>query len=180
MRALLRRFNPLMLCAALVAASAYAQTATVLGYWREPRGSIIRIVPCDQRLCIEIAELPPGNRHPAVDGRNPDPKLRTRPLCGLRIGDGFVQVDPQHASGGHLYDPRSGRTYSGEMTADGNLLHLRGYVGLRIFGRTATWARASQPPPCRPQRQAAPAPAPKRARYSVYTVPVPSVPTTSN
>ena len=166
MSALLRRFNPLILCAALAAASAYAQSATVLGYWREPRGSIIRIAPCDRQLCIEIAELPPGH-HAVADGRNPDPRLRTRPLCGLRIGEGFVEVDPQHARGGHLYDPRNGRTYSGDMTADGNLLHLRGYFGLRIFGRTATWARASQPPPCPRQRQEAPASAPKRTRYSV-------------
>jgi hypothetical protein len=80
--------------------------------------------------------------------RNPDPKLRERPLCGLQIGDGFVEVDAQHARGGHLYDPRSGRTYSGQMTAEGNLLRLRGYVGLPILGRTEIWARASKPPPC--------------------------------
>ena len=74
--------------------------------------------------------------------------MRERPLCGLRIGTGFVEVDPQHARAGHVYDPKSGRTYSGEMRAEGNLLHLRGYVGLPIFGRTETWTRAAPPPPC--------------------------------
>lgn len=136
-----------ILCVALAATTAFAQTATVLGYWREPGGSVIRVVPCDRRLCVEIVRLPGGN-HPATDARNPDPKLRSRPLCGLRIGEGFVQVDPQTARGGHLYDPRSGRTYSGQMTAEGNLLRLRGYLGLPVFGRTQTWTRASRPPPC--------------------------------
>lgn len=147
MRTLPRRHPPFILCAALAAASAYAQSPTVLGYWREPGGSVILISPCDQALCVRIVML--SNRSPAAtDSHNPDPKLRSRPLCGLRIGEGFVEADPQHARGGQLYDPRSGRTYRGQMTADGNFLHLRGYVGLPIFGRTATWVRASQPPPC--------------------------------
>lgn len=142
-----RRVSPFIVCAALAAASAYAQTPTVLGYWREPHGSIIRIAPCDHQLCVEIAAVSVRNR-PVTDLRNPDPRLRNRPLCGLRIGAGFVEVDPQHARSGHLYDPRNGRTYSGQMTAEGNLLHLRGYVGLPMFGRTQTWVRASPPPPC--------------------------------
>ncbi|HEY7888370.1 MAG TPA: DUF2147 domain-containing protein [Steroidobacteraceae bacterium] len=132
---------------ALAVASAYTQTPTVLGYWREPGGSIIRVAPCPQQLCVEIAKLPAG-KHGTTDSHNPDPKLRNRPLCGLWVGAGFIAIDPQHAREGHLYDPRSGRTYSGEMTAEGNLLHLRGYVGLRIFGRTETWVRAAPPPPC--------------------------------
>lgn len=147
MRAPPRRYFPFILCAALAAASAYAQGPTVLGYWQEPRGSVILISRCDHALCVQIAML--SSRSPvATDRHNPDPTLRNRRLCGLKIGEGFVEIDPQHARGGHLYDPRSGRTYSGQMTADGNLLHLRGYVGLPIFGRTATWTRAPQPPRC--------------------------------
>ena len=147
MRALPRRYSLFFLLVALAVASAHAQTPTVLGYWREPGGSIIRIAQCAQRLCVKIAKLPGGKRA-LTDLHNPDPKLRNRPLCGMWVGLGFIAIDPRHARDGHLYDPRSGRTYSSEMTADGNLLHLRGYVGLRIFGRTETWVRASPPPPC--------------------------------
>lgn len=139
----------LTLCAALTvgAASAYTQVPAVRGYWRTPTGAIIHIAACGHALCVEIAKLPAGN-HPVTDTHNPDPKLRERPLCGLQIGDGFVEVDAQHARAGHLYDPQSGRTYSGQMTAEGDLLRLRGYVGLPVFGRTETWVRASKPPPC--------------------------------
>lgn len=146
-----RRLVLLILCAALTAAlpatHASAQVPSVLGYWREPGGSIIRIAPCGQRLCIAIVRLAGGN-HPAHDTHNPTPELRNRALCGLQIGTDFTEIDPQHARDGHLYDPRSGHTYSGEMTAEGNLLHLRGYLGLRILGRTQTWVRATRPPPC--------------------------------
>jgi uncharacterized protein (DUF2147 family) len=154
MRALPRLCPLFILCAALAAADAYAQPPTVLGYWQIPSGSVILITPCSNHtLCLEIAKLVARN-HPVTDTSNPDPKLRNRPLCGLRVGEGFVEVDPQHARGGHLYDPGSGRTYSGQMTADGNLLHLRGYWGLPIFGTTETWVRASQPPPCSASRSA--------------------------
>lgn len=145
-----RRLLTLTLWAALtmVAAGAFAQTSSLRGYWRTRSGAIVLVAPCGRKLCAEIAALSVGN-HPLTDTHNPDPKLRGRPLCGLRIGEGFVEDDPQHARGGNLYDPKSGRTYSGQMTAEGNLLQLRGYVGLPIFGRSETWVRTSRPPPCR-------------------------------
>lgn len=136
---------PLALCAVLATTALHAASATILGYWVEPSGSLIRIATCGHKLCIYIASLPPGR--PATDVHNPDRALRDRPLCGLRIGEDFSERDPLQADGGHLYDPKSGRTYRGSMTADGDLLHLRGYVGLKLFGRTETWKRASGPPP---------------------------------
>lgn len=144
-----QRYLIVALCvaSALAAVSANAQTSAIPGYWRTPTGAIILIAPCGQALCVQIAALSPG-KHSVTDTHNPDPALRERPLCGLRIGAGFVTTDPQHASGGHLYDPKNGHTYSGQMTATGNLLRLRGYIGLPIFGRSETWVRTSRPPPC--------------------------------
>jgi hypothetical protein len=31
------------------------------------------------------------------------------------------------------------------MFSDGDLLELRGYVGLKLFGRTETWMRVHEP-----------------------------------
>jgi uncharacterized protein (DUF2147 family) len=112
----------------------------VRGYWQEPSGAVIEVAPCGEGLCLRIVALSPGE-HPHTDVHNPDAKLRSRPLCGLRIGQDFTQFDPQHAAGGHLYDPRSGQTYSGSMTAQGNKLKLRGYLGIPLLGRTETWTR---------------------------------------
>ncbi len=138
-----RHVKPEIIFLALILASfgLRAETATVRGYWREPSGSVLRIARCEDGLCIQIVALSP-RAHAGVDVHNPDPRLRGRRLCGLRIGAGFVEQDSQHAGGGHIYDPRTGRTYHGSMTAQGDRLKLRGFVGISLFGRTETWTRA--------------------------------------
>lgn len=105
---------------------------------------MIRVAACAEKLCAWIITLTRG-KHPDTDLHNPDPKLRGRPLCGLRIGDSFTLQDPHYAGGGHLYDPRSGHTYRGSMTVAGNALKLRGYIGISLFGRTETWIRVPRP-----------------------------------
>ena len=112
----------------------------VLGDWREPTGSVIEIFHCGSDLCAKMVAI--SKQAPTqLDKNNPDPKSRTHPLCGLQIGYGFHLTDPTHADGGRLYDPKSGKTYHGTMTAEGNQLHLRGYIGFKAFGKTETWTR---------------------------------------
>lgn len=148
MRRLLRHSLGFVLCGGLAITNIQAATPNMLGYWREPSGAVIGINPCGPRLCLDLLELPPAPS-PSSDLRNPNRKLRGRPLCGLRIGEDFIERDLQHAEGGHLYDPRSGRTYQASMTADGDRLRLRGYLGLKLFGRTETWTRVPRPSrPC--------------------------------
>lgn len=126
---------------ALLTPAAMSSGGSVLGEWTTPNGSVVNIYRCGTNVCARLIELSP--QAPAqVDGENPNPKLRTRSLCGLEIGSGFHLTSPSHAEGGQLYDPQSGNTYSGWMTADGNTLQLRGYLGISLFGRTETWTRA--------------------------------------
>lgn len=143
MRSPLRRRVLYALCTVIGSTSLHASGVAILGYWREPSGSIIQIAPCGAALCMKIVALPPGP-HPSTDVHNPNRALRKRPLCGLRIGEGMVERDSRHADGGRLYDPKSGRTYRGSMTADGDRLELRGYIGLKLFGRTETWTRVER------------------------------------
>jgi uncharacterized protein (DUF2147 family) len=133
----------LALTPAYASGLARAAQAGVTGYWQEPSGAVIQIAQCPQGLCLMIVALSSGY-HPHVDVHNPAVKLRGRPLCGLRVGQGFTQTDSQHADGGHVYDPKSGRTYSGSMTAEGNTLKLRGYLGIKLLGRSETWIRIGQ------------------------------------
>jgi uncharacterized protein (DUF2147 family) len=120
-----------------------AQSFTVLGDWREPTGSVIEIFHCGKDVCAKMVAI--SKQAPTqLDKNNPDPKSRTHPLCGLQIGYGFHLTDPTHADGGRLYDPKSGKTYHGTMTAEGNQLHLRGYVGFKAFGKTETWTRTDR------------------------------------
>jgi len=118
-------------------------TSGVLGDWREPTGSVIEIFTCGHDVCAKMIAI--SKRAPTqFDEKNPDPSARKHLLCGLQIGYGFHLTDPTHADGGRLYDPKSGKTYRGAMTADGDRLRLRGYIGIKAFGRSETWTRADR------------------------------------
>jgi uncharacterized protein (DUF2147 family) len=125
------------ICAALP-----AQTNSILGEWRDPSGSVLRIDHCGNNVCIWIAAT--GPNAPATDVNNPKESERRRSLCGLQIGQGFTIIDGTHAKGGSLYDPKSGNTYRGEMTLAGTELRLRGYIGISFFGRTEVWTRVGK------------------------------------
>jgi len=125
-----------------------SESMGVRGDWKEPGGSVIRVEPCNTGICLWLIAI--SRTAPAfTDIHNPNPALRSRMLCGLKIGSGFSPRDADHAAGGTLYDPKSGKTYRGQMTATGDKLELRGYVGIPLFGRSETWTRSSDPvKPC--------------------------------
>jgi uncharacterized protein (DUF2147 family) len=125
-----------------IGASAQPDGSGILGNWRESEGSVIEISRCGGDVCARMVAI--SKQAPTrFDTNNPDPAARKKLLCGLQIGYGFHLGDPAHADGGKLYDPKSGKTYHGTMTAEGDQLHLRGYIGIKAFGRTETWTRAS-------------------------------------
>jgi len=132
----------------LAATALAAQTAGVMGDWRDPTGSVIRIAPCGAQACLWIVSLSP-TAPASTDIHNPQPDERGRALCGLKIGSGFNLRDPDHAAGGTLYDPKTGKTYHGTITAvgtgEGSKLELRGYVGIPLFGESQTWTRVAAP-----------------------------------
>ncbi len=119
-----------------------APSSSLLGDWSEPTGSIIRIEQCPTGICLRIVSL--SSKAPSeFDLNNPDPTQRTRALCDLEIGKEFRLTDSSRASGGVLYDPKSGHTYRGQMMLDGDVLKLRGYIGTPIFGKTEVWQRSA-------------------------------------
>jgi uncharacterized protein (DUF2147 family) len=110
---------------------------------------VIDVHPCGKDICARLVYITPDATM-QNDGNNPDATQRSRPLCGLQIGWGFHPADADHAADGFIYDPRSGSSYHGSLTAAGDKLQLRGWAGFRIFGRTETWTRTRDaPPPCR-------------------------------
>ena len=117
-----------------------AQTSPFLGDWQVPSGTIVRIDPCSSGFCMRIMFLSP-TADATTDIHNPDATLRRKSLCALEIGSRFHLSDATHASGGTIYDPKSGNTYRGQMVVEGDLLRLRGYVGFSLFGRTEIWHR---------------------------------------
>jgi uncharacterized protein (DUF2147 family) len=134
------------IAAAVLMVTAAAHADGVLGQWVTPDGAMTEVYRCDTNVCVKLAALS-KDAPSRVDSNNPDAALRGRSLCGLRIGWGFHLTGSTQADGGQLYDPKSGKTYSGTMTSDGDRLKLRGYVGIKLFGRTEVWTRAHERAP---------------------------------
>ncbi len=88
---------------------------------------------------MTISQKAPG----VVDARNPDTALRSRPVCHLDIGTELKLTDPNHAEGGKIYDPEAGKTYRSSISSRGNVLTVRGYIGIKAFGRSETWKRTT-------------------------------------
>ncbi len=81
---------------------------------------------------------------PKVDDKNPDRSMHTTPIMGLELLKGFTyNASKNEWSGGTIYDPKNGRTYSAYMRLDGNnKLVIKGYVmGMRFLGRETEWIR---------------------------------------
>jgi len=125
----------------------------ILGIWLTAEGkSKVEIYKCSEKYCGKIiwmkepqfpADDPKGMAgKDKIDRENPDETLRTRPLLGMNIIDGFVYDGESEWNEGTIYDPRNGKKYNCKMTlTDENTLDVRGYVGLPLFGRTAIWTR---------------------------------------
>ena len=132
----------------LAGSTAASASSGVLGDWKTPTDSIVRIYACGTDTCLKVVKLSPS-APTTTDQQNPDTALRSRTLCGLTIGTGFHPTDPDHLIDGHLYDPKSGHTYRGIITAAGDSLKLHGYIGISLFGRTETWQRVTPVQACR-------------------------------
>ncbi len=77
-----------------------------------------------------------------VDRENPDPALRSRPVIGLRIFEGFTYDGDGRWKNGTIYDPASGKTYSCKIRLqDDGSLKVRGFIGISLLGRTEIWTR---------------------------------------
>ncbi|HTQ71039.1 MAG TPA: DUF2147 domain-containing protein [Acidocella sp.] len=136
-----------------LAAPAVAQTSPA-GWWVDQSGKAgIVISACGADLCgkIEWLRVPLDSEgKPKTDIHNGDTALRARPLCGLSILGNFVPDGEGGWKGGWIYDPEGGKTYKSVMhvAADGRL-HVRGYVGITLLGRSAIWTRpATALTPC--------------------------------
>jgi uncharacterized protein (DUF2147 family) len=132
---------------AVLAAAPALAAASPEGVWLvEDQTAHVKIGPCAGRadqLCGEIVWLKAPNDEqgqPKHDIKNPDAKLKTRPIMGLTMIREFRPAGPGKWDGGKIYDPRSGKTYNSKMQlkADGTL-RVDGCVAMFCQGQT--WRR---------------------------------------
>ena len=135
---------PLLLAALALATPAHA-AAPIAGRWITVEGdSIVTIGPCGGagggKLCGRITTFlkRPPTANP-VDGKNPDPALRGRPILGLAVLSGFADAGKDWR--GRIYDPRSGKSYKSILgrNADGTL-KVQGCIA--FFCQTQLWKPA--------------------------------------
>ncbi|WP_343703822.1 DUF2147 domain-containing protein [Chitinophaga sp.] len=136
----------MLLLSALPGLSRAQQADAVVGTWlNEEKDAKVQIYRSGNEYAGKLVwiarQFEDDGKTPRKDSKNADPKLRNRGLMGLVILTGF-KYDDGEWTGGKIYDPKSGKTYSSKMKLDGRQLNIRGYVGVSVFGRTTVWTRA--------------------------------------
>lgn len=122
----------------LVALSTPAVAADpIAGRWlTDTRDGIVQIGRCGATQCGRLVKMLRAVEGPGTDRKNPDPKLRDRPLIGLPILTGFVQHGDHWK--GQAYDPKVGRSYTSTLERTGpDTLKVTGCVA--FFCRSVTW-----------------------------------------
>lgn len=117
------------------------------GYWLTENGkAIVKFAECDQtKICGHIvwtANPRDDSGKLKLDVENPDPALRTQPVCGIRLIGEMQSVSSTKFEDGWVYNPRSGDTYSAEVQVlSSGQLKMRGYLGISLLGSSQTWTR---------------------------------------
>lgn len=147
------------------------------GFWMDSHGEVILdIRACPSGRCGKVAWLkqplgPDGK--PIKDYRNSDPKLQTRPVCGLEVVSGFQKKDDGTWGGGTVYVSDLGMSFSGHAEVLGaDQVKVTGYVLVPLLGQSEVWSRVKGPPETCAQverRYATPPAAPGAAKAAEST-----------
>jgi len=116
----------------------------IQGEWlTQDGGSKVRLGTCPGNpilLCGVVSWLPAAEAND-LDSKNPNAGLRKHPILGTQTIIGFKQSAPGKWTGGKLYDPATGKTYSGKISINPNgTLKVQGCV--MMICETETWTRA--------------------------------------
>lgn len=94
-------------------------------------------------IWLKVPNYPDGKEK--VDRLNPEEKLRSRKLIGLKLLNDFVyDASESEWNDGTIYNPATGKTYNAFIKLDGpDKLHIRGYIGASWMGlgKTVNWTR---------------------------------------
>ncbi|WP_020647983.1 DUF2147 domain-containing protein [Solimonas variicoloris] len=140
----------LTLAAGLVRA---ADPASPVGVWKtidDKTGqakSLVEIREQDGQLHGRVVKLfNPSKPNPTCEQCGGD--RRGAPITGLEILWG-LKKDGDEWRGGKVLDPQNGKVYDAKLAlADqGRTLHLRGFIGFAMLGRSQTWLREAEPAP---------------------------------
>jgi uncharacterized protein (DUF2147 family) len=140
------RFGFIIACIAtlLASVSAGAQGGEPTGVWLTQAGDArVRVSKCGGGICGVIVWLrepiDPATGRPAVDNKNPNPSLATRPMIGLPLFSAMRPSAPNKWSG-QIYNADDGGIYASSVSMSGSdSLRVEGCVGALCGGET--WTR---------------------------------------
>lgn len=138
-----------LLLAGAVPLLSIADNASPVGLWRtidDSTGkakSLVRIVEVNGEFRGTIEKLlrePNEDQNPLCEKCTGDKK--DKPVIGMTIITG-MKADDKIFSGGTILDPNNGKTYKSKMWLEdqGKKLHVRGFIGMALLGRTQIWLR---------------------------------------
>ncbi|WHZ18631.1 MAG: hypothetical protein OJF55_000780 [Rhodanobacteraceae bacterium] len=141
--------SALIALALLLATAAYAADTTPVGTWTQVDDATGK-----PKSIIEITAQPDGTLQGVVkqvlfSDQGPHPicdkcegERHNKPVEGMTIMWG-VKQDGDVWDGGRILDPHNGKTYKVKLSLEDNgmKLHVRGYIGMPMLGRTQTWLR---------------------------------------
>lgn len=119
----------------------------LIGVWEPSNGKArVKIDKIGNKYFGKIVWLrepeDPETGKPKLDKNNPDKSMQNVPLRGYRMLKDFVYQGDGEWVDGTIYDPESGSTYSCVIKLkDENTLDIRGYVGVKVLGRTDVWKK---------------------------------------
>lgn len=121
--------------------------ASELGLWYDDSGrGAVQISPCGDKICGHIVWLEDNKASdgkPLRDIYNPEPGLRNRPVCGIQVIGNLSSQGDGTLGDGWIYDPKVGKSYNVEVSlSNPDVLHVYGYLGLKLMGRSLYWKRA--------------------------------------
>jgi len=130
-----------------VQAQTIEKGSSPVGLWKtiddktgQPRG-IIRIYEVNHRYFGRLERsLEPGQEGRKCSACTDERK--DQPMKGL-VFMRNLELNNGEYSGGDILDPETGTVYrcSFKLDDNGNVLTVRGYVGVSVFGRTQKWLR---------------------------------------
>lgn len=126
--------------------SVHAQSEFILRKWYvEDKTAQIEIYKAaDNTYFGKVVWLkkPLINGKPKIDIHNPDTSKRKQTLLGMVVMWGFKKTGEGVYEDGSIYDPKNGKVYSCKMSLTGEKLHVRGYWGFSMLGKSTTWTKA--------------------------------------
>ena len=112
----------------------------IVGLWDTGDGAHVEVYMRDGKYHGKFVRFDDDPPHGGLDAENPDPQLRDRALVGTDFILNF-EYEGDKWKYGRIYNPENGRQYKADLELKDGVLKVRGWIGVRLLGRTVEWTR---------------------------------------